>query len=166
MIFVRINWEDFDMTIRKLSIEDLALLTRLRVDFLLDEEAAFSESELIGLQQKCKEFFTAAFEANRFIAFAAEENGEVLSTAFLGIHEKPPRRAGVPFRMGTLYNVMTYKEHRRRGLATQVLKALFNEAKLVGIESVDLWATEEGKKLYETLGFFSINCTPMKINFE
>ena len=154
------------MTVRKLSMDDLELLIRLRVDFLLEEEAAFSDSELAGFQQQCAEFFASAFEANRFIAVAAEEDGEVMSTAFLVIHDKPPRRAGVPFRMGTVYNVLTCKEYRRRGAATRVLQALFDEAKLMGIESVDLWATEEGKKLYETLGFFSINCTPMKINFE
>ena len=153
------------MKLRKLSIDDMDLLTRLRIDFLLDEQIEFSDDELVDIELKCREFFTSAFELNRFIAFVAEDNDKVLSTAFLTIHEKPPRKANIPFQVGTVYNVLTYKEYRRTGLATQVLTALLNESKSMGIKTIDLWATEDGENLYEKLGFWKINCAPMRIDF-
>jgi len=93
----------------------------------------------------------------------AEEDNKVLSMAFLTIQEKPPRKANTPLQTGTIYNVLTYKKYRRTGLAKQVLSALLNEAKSMRITSVDLLATDDGKKLYKNLGFWKINCTPMRI---
>ena len=152
------------MELRKLSINDLDLLVKLRMDFLMDEQCYFSEDELIDMKLKCREFFISVLESNRFIAFVAEEDKEVLSTAFLTIQAKPPRKANIPFRIGTVYNVLTYKEYRRTGVATQVLTALLNEARSMGIKTVDLWATEDGEELYEKLGFWKVNCAPMKID--
>ena len=153
------------MNLRKLSVDDIDLLIQLRIDFLLDEEVEFSEGKLMSMKQRCRDFFTSAFAANRFIAFVAENDGTVLSTAFLTVQERPPRQLDAPFQTGTVYNVLTYEKYRKRGFATQVLTALLDEAKAMGIPSVDLWATKDGEKVYEKLGFWKIHCTPMRIDF-
>jgi len=48
-------------------------------------------------------------------------------------------------------------------IATKVLITLLDEAKSMGISTVDLYATADGEKLYGNLGFWSINNTPMRI---
>lgn len=101
-------------------------------------------------------------KSNRFLAFVAESDNETLSTAFLTISERPPRKPFMPFLVGTIYNVLTYEKHRRKGIATKVLTALLDEAKSTGVCTVDLWATTDGEELYKKLGFWSINLTPMR----
>ena len=154
------------MQIRQLSLDDLDLLIKLRIDFMLEEHIEFSNEELASIKQKCEEFFISSLEANRFIAFAAQDGDKVLSTAFLTIHERPPRRGNTSFLIGTVYNVLTYREHRRKGLAKRVLTELLSEAKSMGVSSIDLLATQEGEKLYANMGFRKINYAPMKIDFQ
>lgn len=151
------------MNIRKLTIDDIALLVKLRIDFLWYESIEYTIDGFEDIKQRSEEFFISALQANNFIAFVAEDNGKILSTAFMTIADRPPRKAFTSYRVGTLYNVLTYIPHRRKGIATQVLTALFNEAKLMGVASVDLLASADGKELYEKLGFWSIaNYTPMR----
>jgi len=151
------------MIIRKLTIADIDLLIKLRIDFMLDEESEFSEQGLHAMEAKCKDYFVSAFETDSLIALVAEESGEILSTAFMTLTERPPRCAFTHYRTGTVYNVLTYEKHRRKGIATKVLTALLDEAMVIGISTVDLLATTDGEGLYHKLGFWSINCTPMRI---
>lgn len=150
------------MKIKKLSIDDIDLLIKLRIDFLLDEKIKFTQQELEDIKLKCRDYFISAYKTDSFICFIAEERGEVISTAFMALTERPPRKALLPYRNGTIYNVLTYENYRRRGIATKIITALMDEAKLMGVKTVDLLATPDGEKLYNNLGFWSINYTPMR----
>ena len=150
------------MDIRKLTLDDLDLLVKLRIDFLLDEKIVFTQQELEAIKIKCKDYFISAYKTNSFIAFIAEENGEVLSAAFMTLTERPPRKAFISYRIGTVYNVLTYEKYRRKGIAAKVLTSLLDEAKSIGISTVDLYATPDGEKLYKNLGFWNINVKPMR----
>ncbi|NLM62500.1 MAG: GNAT family N-acetyltransferase [Clostridiales bacterium] len=52
-----------------------------------------------------------------------------------------------------MYNVYTNPEYRRRGIATQVMTALLQEAEKLNVAVIDLLSTDDGKSLYEKLGF-------------
>jgi len=149
---------------RKLTIKDLDLLVTLRIDFLLDEKIEFTPNELDSIKDQCKDYFISALNTNSFIAYVAEENGEVLSSAFMTLTERPPRKAFASTHIGTVYNVLTYEKHRRKGIATKLLHTLIDEAKSTGVSTIDLYATTDGEKLYENLGFWKINCTPMRLD--
>ena len=154
------------MQIRKLSLDDLELLVRLRIDFLLEEGIVFADAQLADVRQNCREFFTTTIQANTFVAYVAPKDGAVLSTAFLTLSNRPPRKAYQSFCVGTVYNVLTYPQYRRQGLATKVLTALLQEAKALGVSSVDLLATKDGKELYNKLHFRAIELTPMRREIE
>ena len=62
---------------------------------------------------------------------------------------------------GTLLNVLTYPEHRRKGIATKVIGKIIDEAKKVGVSHINLSATSDGKYLYEKMGFKESNYTTM-----
>jgi len=155
------------MEIRKLSADDIDLLVKLRIDFLSDGKSEFSRRELESLRSICRDFFYSAYRADNFIAFAAEEEGETISAAFLVLSERPPRKPFTPCLAGTVYNVYTYKKHRKRGAAARVIAALLDEARGRGAASVDLLASDDGVRLYEKAGFRTIDHAPMrKILFE
>ena len=58
---------------------------------------------------------------------------------------------------GYLLNVFVETEFRRRGLARQLVEACVTEARRRGIRVMSLHASDEGRPLYEKLGFRSTN---------
>lgn len=99
------------------------------------------------------------------IADIAEEGNEICTAAFLSIVNRPPRSARLSCRIGTVYNVYTYPQYRKRGLATAVIKALLQEAKAMDLASIDLLASSDGRPFYEKFGFKIPNHTYMRRPF-
>jgi len=150
------------MTIRKANLDDIELLIELRLDFLADENGPMPPEEEKELKQKLTAYFTKWLTNGGFTAFLAEENGQAVSTAFLWIAERPPRDAFSSNLVGTVYNVYTYAGFRRKGIAAKVMSALLEEARVKGAACVNLLATEDGKPLYEKLGFEVEKYTAMR----
>ena len=50
-------------------------------------------------------------------------------------------------------NVHVEKEFRRKGIARKMLEFFIDEAKERGITEISLDATDDGRKLYETMGW-------------
>jgi GNAT superfamily N-acetyltransferase len=149
-----------NMKVRKMVKEDIDLLIKIRMEYLFAEKGVSSLEEVQDIRTKLEEYFTEHLN-NGFIAIIAENENEVLATAFMSIVERPPLIAFSSYLVGTVYNVFTYPQHRRKGIATKVMTELLSEAKLLGVAAVDLNATEKGKPLYENLGFRVSNYTSM-----
>ena len=60
-------------------------------------------------------------------------------------------------RQAIIQNVFTDPEWRRRGLGTLLMKEIIAWSKQTGIESLVLHASDEGRPLYEKLGFAATN---------
>jgi len=140
------------MIIRKAGLEDIDLLIKLRMDFLSEDgNMTREEQETVG--GKLRIYLQKHMPDDSFIAYIAEDSGDILSAAFMSIVERPPRIAIGSYLVGTVYNVFTYPGSRRKGAATKVMAALLDEAKALDVVAVDLMASEDGKYLYEKLGF-------------
>lgn len=148
------------MKVRKLGKEDMDLLIKIRMDYLFAEKGVFSDEEVQDIRKKLEEYFTKYLNKG-FIAMIAENENEVLATAFMSIVERPPLIAFSSYLVGTVYNVFTYPEYRGQGIATKVMNELLAEAKLLGVVAVDLMSTEKGKSLYKNLGFQASSYTSM-----
>lgn len=148
------------MKVRKLGKEDIDLLIKIRMDYLFAEKGVFSDEEVQDIRKKLEEYFTKYLNKG-FIAMIAENENEVLATAFMSMVERPPLIAFSSYLVGTVYNVFTYPQYRGRGIATKVMNELLSEAKLLGVVAVDLMSTEKGKSLYKNLGFQVSSYTSM-----
>ena len=60
-------------------------------------------------------------------------------------------------RQAIIQNVFTEPEWRRRGLAGLLTKRILDWTRKQGIDSVVLHASDEGRKVYERLGFIATN---------
>ena len=138
---------------RTTVIEDVKLLVELRLAYLLDQNTKEHLGDLNVLAQKLQEYFEKAIRNGELVAVVAQEQQKIGAVAMLSVAERPPRTAADSCRVGTIYNVYTYPEYRNRGLATAVMKRLLEEAEKLGLASVDLLASEQGRPLYEKLGF-------------
>ena len=76
--------------------------------------------------------------------FAFECEGELAATATLVCYER---------RLGWLGMVLTKAPYRRRGFARALVERALQLADLRGIDTVKLDATDQGRPLYESLGF-------------
>lgn len=91
---------------------------------------------------------------NDLIAFVArEEEGPIVSCAWLLLVSKPPSPRFPHGRTGVLFNVYTAPTHRRRGIARSVMGTLIEDAYRRQLDVLELHATEDGYPLYRVLGF-------------
>ena len=152
------------MNIRKSTVEDIETLIRIRIDYLVADTGYLTEEEKVVIISQLTEYYNKHINCD-FIAILAEIDGKVVSAAFLVLVEKPANPAFMTGKTGTLLNVFTYPEYRRRGIAKVVVERLLDEAKQLGASCIDLSATVQGKPLYEKLGFTAGNSkyTPMKL---
>lgn len=150
--------------IRKATIDDIELLVALRMDFLSEEFGDISGAQKEAIRLQLIPYFEKRLSDGTLRAIIAEEDGEVVSTAFLVLSELPASPAFVSGKIGTVLNVLTYPAYRRQGWAAKVLEAICGEARLAGVASVRLSATKAGEGLYRKLGFVVSKHLPMSMS--
>jgi GNAT superfamily N-acetyltransferase len=67
-------------------------------------------------------------------------------------------------RRATILNVYTEPEYRRQGIARQIMQIMIAWCKQEGFARVNLHASEDGRHLYESLGFEPAN--EMRLNLR
>lgn len=153
------------LKIRRATLDDVSLLIKLRIDYLTDSRGVLSEDETKAVTAQLKYYFEKYIPSGDFIGVIAEINGCAVSNAFLAISEKPANPSFITGKIGTLLNVHTYPEYRRKGYATKVISEIISEAKKMNLSFIELSASSDGKPLYEKLGFSVSNSgyTSMKL---
>jgi GNAT superfamily N-acetyltransferase len=142
-----------EAALRKANVDDVELLIRLRIDYLTEDKGKPSQDEEAAIKSQLKKYFSKHIPNNTFIGILAELDGKIVSTAYLAVSEKPANQVFITGVTGTMVNVLTYPEYRRKGIATKVIEKLIEEAKAVGVSHINLSATADGKFLYEKMGF-------------
>ncbi len=97
-------------------------------------------------------------EAGEYLAwFAVAPDGSIAAGAGLWLQEWMPARVGRNSRRGYVLNVYTEAPYRRRGLARRLMQAILDGCRQRGISMAALNASDEGRPLYESLGFKAAN---------
>jgi ribosomal protein S18 acetylase RimI-like enzyme len=89
-----------------------------------------------------------------YIGWVVEtDNPEPIANAGLFLMEWPPHVRDVGVVRGYILNVWTDPEHRRKGIARDLMATIMAEARRRNIRVLTLHASDEGKQVYEKLGF-------------
>jgi GNAT superfamily N-acetyltransferase len=88
-----------------------------------------------------------------FQAWIAELDGRVVASAGLLWFHHPPGPANPGGLEAYILNVYTRPEARRLGAARTLMEHVVEEATAVGVRRIWLRASEDGKPLYESMGF-------------
>jgi ribosomal protein S18 acetylase RimI-like enzyme len=139
------------MIIRKAGLNDIDTLIEMRIGYLTADHGLTPDTQKL-IYPQLLDYFTKHIGGG-FIAALAEIDGNTVSTAYLVISEMPANPYFVNGIIGTMLNVFTLPDFRRRGIATQVIRFLIEEAKLHRVSRIDLSASPEGRPLYRSLGF-------------
>ena len=94
-----------------------------------------------------------AAEANRVVA-----GGAVVSSPW------PAHPYDLECRRATILNVYTDPEYRRRGIARKLMQAIIAWCQRQGFARITLHASDDGRHLYESLGFEPSN--EMRLNLR
>lgn len=153
--------EPFD--IRSAVLADAPCIARHRVNMFSDMGQVPSQRLAAELLSASTAAIHAALGDGTYRGWLATgADGAVIGGA--GVHVKPqlPRITSDGARVAAdavplVVNVYTEPEWRRRGVARALMRAVMKWATENGHDRVVLHASDEGRKLYESLGFAATN---------
>ena len=140
------------MIFEKARAEDIADLVRMRIEYLLEDYGEIPSGTLSAISGRLPAYFERHLNRD-LIAFVCRDGDMIAGCCFLYVSEMPPNPAFPHGKTGTALNVYTKPEYRRRGIAGKLMEALLSEAEEMGLDFVELKATDAGYPLYRSLGF-------------
>lgn len=140
------------MVFGKATNQDVELLAKLRVAYLMEDYGDLDEKELTVIERDLPDYFNKNLNKNIF-AYIGRNEREIVACALLLVVEKPMSPAFINGKTGTVLNVYTKPEYRRNGYAKKLMNMLLEDAANMELCSVELKATEDGYSLYKSIGF-------------
>jgi GNAT superfamily N-acetyltransferase len=153
--------------IRLATIADLEVISHHRARMFADMGKL--PPELVGsFRAQSLEALRGMFAEGKYFGWVAtprNEGEKIVAGAGVQLRELPPRPQSnskgkidiVSGRQAVIVNVYTEPDWRRRGLAALLIKRAIEWTREQGIESVVLHASDEGRAVYERLGFIATN---------
>ncbi len=142
--------------IRPASKEDAAIIAVQRRRMFLDMGRP-DDAKMQAMLTSFLPWVRDAIASGKYLGMLATNVHQVTAGAGMLLLEAAPSYGDTSTSRAYIFNVYTELEHRRLGLARKLIQALLEEAKLRGIKSVSLHATDAGKNLYSELGFKTSN---------
>jgi len=142
-----------NLTLQKIQIEQIELLTKYRMEYLEEMQGELSPEYKAELEKGLNEYFSEAMQGERFFAYMALQGEKVVSFGAMVI-KKIPGDANKPLYLeGDILNMYTVPEERRKGYSAVILQELIDEAGRRGISKISLHTSKDGEKLYRKFGF-------------
>ena len=150
--------------IRRATAADAGILARHRAEMFRDM-GELPDDLYDTLVDAARAYFAAAIGDGRYVGWVAERDhpsGEIIAGAGLQLRELLPRPDVARERLvrgpqGLVLNVYTERAWRRRGVADALMRELLRWCRGNGIESVVPHASDDGRPLYDKLGFTPTN---------
>lgn len=140
------------MIFEKANINDVSVLAKLRIEYLLEDYGELSEDSLTIIANNLQVYFQEHLNKD-LLVFVCRNTDEIVSCCFLCVSEKPPNPTFINGKTGTILNVYTKPEYRKNGIAGKLLNMLLAESEKIGLDFVELKATDSGYSLYKSIGF-------------
>jgi ribosomal protein S18 acetylase RimI-like enzyme len=137
------------MKYRKANIDDISELIDLRKKQLVDEGIEPN----IDIDTELHIFFKNKLSDGSLIQWLVEENKEIVACGAIIFYEFPPTYTNKSGRKAYITTMYTKENYRGRGIATNLLTKLVDEAKTSGISKIWLAASKMGRPVYKKFGF-------------
>jgi len=141
------------MKISLIGKDQVELLTKYRMAYLTELQGERSPEYQQKLSEELNRYFKEAMDEDRFFAFMAELDGEIVSFGGMVIKKIPGDFNQSMYLEGDILNMYTIPAARRKGISALILERLIEEAKRRGISKISLHTTKDGEKLYRKFGF-------------
>ena len=146
------------MLYRVANLSDIPTLIALRREQLIEEsirdEGRFAEEfETLDVSSEMTAFFQKKMGDGSMIEWIAEDEGEIIATSAILFYEFPPSIDYPDGHKGYIANMYTKPAYRGRGIASDLIGKLIEEALKRGITRLWLSASNMGKPVYIKNGF-------------
>jgi GNAT superfamily N-acetyltransferase len=149
--------------IRRATPDDIAIIAHHRAQMFQDMGELSAEAADL-LRAKAQPVIESALRHGDYLAWLASctDNPEIIiAGAGVHLHQIFPRplnqTAVSEGRQATIVNVFTEPEWRRKGIAALLLQRVIDWSRTAGVARLVLHASEDGRSLYEKLGFVANN---------
>jgi GNAT superfamily N-acetyltransferase len=139
---------------RKAGRADVGALVDLRIDFMrLIKDLSPRDEE--GWRAELSARFEAGLESGDLVAWICLDGESVVAASGLAYPADRDARAELGLGSGEalVFNMYTLPGYRRRGIAASLLRRTIGEARSRGAAALRLRPTDDGRPLYERLGF-------------
>jgi GNAT superfamily N-acetyltransferase len=149
---VRENFE-----IRPATIADCEIIAAHR-HAMFFEMGYRDQAVLDAMSTAFRPWLRRKMEEGEYLAWlAVGADGAVGAGLGLWLMDWPPHMVGPGSRRGNVLNVYTNPDCRRQGLARRLMETALDWCRANGIRAVILHSSNEGRPLYEKLGFRPTN---------
>ncbi|WP_104904898.1 GNAT family N-acetyltransferase [Nostoc sp. 'Lobaria pulmonaria (5183) cyanobiont'] len=93
--------------------------------------------------------------SGEFLAWVAEVDSQIVATSGLVFFQRSPYNDNLSGLEAYILNVYTIPMWRRQRIATALLKEIISFLRATEAKRLWLYTTEDGKRIYEKLGFVS-----------
>ena len=152
------------VTIRPNTVADISDLVRLR-RLMFGDMGCQDSAKLDASDRACHRYFARAIPAGSFYGWlAVTPEGEAVGSGGVVIDQHPPGPANLSGQIGYIMTIVTVPHYRRRGIARRVMQVILEWLAEQGIQRVALHTSDDGRSLYESLGFQPSN--EMRLHLE
>jgi len=144
-------------TMRQTTLTDLNTIAEHR--YLMFAEMGMDVDMLAEARAVYIPWLQEVLSDGNYIGVFAQSEGEIIAGAGMWVTTGAPLPTlhSPDLRRANIVNVYTHPDHRRRGLARQLVNHLLDIARDKGIPVVQLHASDAGRALYESIGFRDTN---------
>lgn len=140
------------MEVRELSENDIELVCRHREEMFRD--AGRSEEVLQVMTQHFRDWLRPHLRDRTYFGYVVCENGQPIAGIGLMLIDWPPHPSHpTTDKRGYVLNVYVEPEHRRRGLARELMRLADAKFAKRGVQFAILHATDKGRGMYAGLGW-------------
>jgi len=152
-----------DITIREGTIADIPVIVHHRRRMC--EDMGYSDDNaLSAMVTATAEYLKTAIPEGSFRSWLACDGNRVVAGGAVVVSPWPAHAYERECRRVTILNIYTEPEYRRRGIARRIMETIIAWCKQQGFARVSLHASDEGRRLYEKLGFEESN--EMRLNLR
>lgn len=138
--------------IRHATVDDAEVITYCRRRMFEDMRyTEYTQSE--GIDACYLAWLRAGLTDGRHVGWLVMYEGKVVASAGVELSDVQPHPLTLTTRRAHIVNVYVEPDHRRRGLARALMGAVLDWCASEGIRVITLQASDEGRPLYESLGF-------------
>lgn len=146
-----------EVEIREATVGDIPTLLRHR-RLMWWDMGRRDERALDIMEMAAAEYFSTALSDGTYRGFLAVDAGnKVIGGGGIVISPWPGALGELRPRRAMILNLYVERERRRSGVALTLMKEMISWCRENGFLSVSLHASDEGRALYERLGFKSTN---------
>jgi ribosomal protein S18 acetylase RimI-like enzyme len=143
--------------IRSATVADATIIASQRRAMFQDMRIA-NQDQLMEMEARFTDWVKPRIERGEYKGWlVTDESGEIIAGAGLWLIDTPPHAVDPYGRRGNILNVYTHPSFRRQGLARRLMNIILDWCRENQIGNLSLQASNDGRALYESLGFKSTN---------